>query len=40
MSYFIFSRTTGLFVTETDSAIVLRCYPASEYEVVTSIHGY
>ena len=40
MSYFIFNKTTGLFVIETESKELLACYPSTDYNVVCSIHGF
>lgn len=40
MSYFIFNRATGLFITKTESVAVLMYYPASDYKVILSVAGY
>jgi hypothetical protein len=40
MSYFIYRKSTGLFVLETTLHTVLMCYPASDFDVICSIHGY
>lgn len=40
MSYFIFNRTTGFFVTKTEDTLLLKCYPSSDYRVICSVAGY